>query len=370
MAEDDHSQHTSVHISGDQLQVALSGAGLAALDWDIATEIIAWVGCFDKLVGFEQGGFDGTVTTLEKRIHPDDVSALRLAVQKSCDERALLSHTFRVVLSTGGVRWLSIRGKPVYTHAEQSVRIVGVLIDVTSLQTAEEAMRQRALVSSLFTAQEEERRSIAYDLHDGLTQYVMGAYAFLQVFQKAFADGRTQKASNDLAQGLKCLKEAVIESRRLVNGLRALALEDMGLEGALGQLVLEEKARAGWQEADFYHNIAGQHFDITLETAVYRIAQEALTNARKYADAQKVRITLLYEKEEQSLDSRLILDIRDWGKGFDPEQIRMDSSRAGLHGISERARLLNGRMDIHSEPGSGTALNIVFPCKSRKEDGG
>jgi len=218
---------------------------------------------------------------------------------------------------------------------------------------------QRALVRGLMLAQEEERRAVAYDLHDGLTQYVMAAHAHLQGFQAAQKSGRTERAAQDLEQGLKLLQEAVIESRRLVNGLRLLALDDLGLAGALEQLLGEERARAGWSDATFTHNLIGRRFDETLETAIYRVAQEALTNARRHAKATQVRVLLL-EEAASTCDARLRLEVRDWGCGFDPAQ-NFGPGHFGLHGVLERVHILEGAYQLRSAPGQGTTLYASFP---------
>ena len=222
--------------------------------------------------------------------------------------------------------------------------------------------RQRALVSGLITAQEEERRAIAYDLHDGLTQYVMAAHAHLEAFRHAHDSGKEDKARRDLDQGLLYLKEAVVESRRLVNGLRLLALDDLGLAGALEQLMTDEKEHANWEEAEFLHNIAGCRYHKNLETTAYRVAQEALTNARKHAQAKHVRLTLLAEPLTGSNVLQLVLEVRDWGQGFNPEQRAEDYGHVGLQSMFERVNLIGGAFSFKSAPGEGTLLRAVFPA--------
>jgi signal transduction histidine kinase len=123
--------------------------------------------------------------------------------------------------------------------------------------------RQRSLVNSLIAAQEEERRAVAYDLHDGLTQYVMASQAHMEAFRRAHGSGKEEKAERELKQGMQYLREAVVESRRLINGLRSLALDDLGLAGALEQLVSEERERSGWEKAALSHNLTDRRFDKT-----------------------------------------------------------------------------------------------------------
>lgn len=221
--------------------------------------------------------------------------------------------------------------------------------------------RQRALISGLIAAQEEERRAVAYDLHDGLTQYVMASHAHLEAFRRAHEAGKRERADRELDQGMRYLKEAVVESRRLVNGLRSLALDDLGLAGALEQLVTEEKNRAGWDEAEFLHNVAGRRYFKELETTAYRVAQEALTNARKHARARRVRLTLIAEGSEHSASARLVLEVRDWGAGFVPEYRAADYSHVGIQGMVERVTLVGGQYLLKSAPGEGTIVRAVFP---------
>ena len=218
--------------------------------------------------------------------------------------------------------------------------------------------RQRALVAGLISAQEEERRAVAYDLHDGLTQYVMAAHMHLEAFRRTHGQD-----DEDLSMGLSYLKDAVVESRRLVNGLRSLALDDMGLAGALAQLVQEEKLRAGWEEAEFLHNVEGERFSTSLVTAVYRVAQEGLTNARKHAEARAVQVTLLQEN-----DDSLHLCVIDDGKGFNPDRISANEKHIGLHGMMERVRLLDGMLQIESQPGGGAQVRAYFPVRLQEEE--
>lgn len=251
-------------------------------------------------------------------------------------------------------------GAPFTEADEVAVHALGAHAAV-AIHNMQLLARQRALVSGLIAAQEEERRAVAYDLHDGLTQYVMASYAHLEAFRRAQAKGEEKRADRELEQGLKYLKEAVMELRRMVNGLRSLALDDLGLAGALEQLVAEEKAHAGWSEAEFLHNVASHRYHNTLETTVYRVAQEALTNARKHAQASRVRVALLEGIGEASRHPELTLEIRDWGQGFIPGNVEGLYEHVGLQGIFERVRLMGGQYTLQSAPGQGALIRAVFP---------
>jgi signal transduction histidine kinase len=251
-------------------------------------------------------------------------------------------------------------GSPFTEADEAAVQELGAHAAV-AIHNLHMISRQRALVRGLIAAQEEERRAVAYDLHDGLTQFVMAAHAHLDSFRKSYEEGKGERAARELEQGLRYLKEAVIESRRLVNGLRSLALDDLGLAGALEQTFSEEKRRAGWVEAELIHNIAGKRFDKALETAVYRVAQEALTNVRKHAAATHVRLVLLERQGERPGHSQLTLEVRDWGRGFVPEEAGDTYNHVGLQGMIERVSLMGGSFEIQGVPGEGTTVRAIFP---------
>lgn len=248
-----------------------------------------------------------------------------------------------------------------FTEADQAaVQTLGPYTAI-AIQNFHTLMRQRALVSGLINAQEEERKAVAYDLHDGLTQYVMASHAHFESFLRAHQAGNEERANQAMEHGLRYLKEAVTEARRLVNGLRALALDDLGLAGALEQLLLEEKQRAAWEEVAFHHNIADRRFDDTLQIAVYRVAQEALTNIRKHARTSKVAVSLLASAEVHTPTAQLTLEVRDWGQGFVLEEKLREHGRVGLHSMRERVLLLGGAFNLQSEPGKGTCIRAVLP---------
>lgn len=258
---------------------------------------------------------------------------------------------------------------------EGRVRVVVAHENITERKQAEEQVRQlgvqnlnqqRMLTHRIITTLEEERLAISFELHDGLTQYVMSSFAFFESYAAGVAP-TTEALPEDLQKGLKYLQEAVIEARRMVNGLRALALDEQGLAAALDQLVHEERERACWQTAEMVIVTPIPRFDTVLETAAYRVVQEALTNIRKHARAQRVEVTLDIGRSE-TLDMRCLqVEVRDWGRGFTVGEKRKASNHVGLHSMEERVNLLRGAILIESEPGQGTRIFAEFPIENRPE---
>ncbi|HLK58835.1 MAG TPA: GAF domain-containing protein, partial [Chthonomonadaceae bacterium] len=251
-------------------------------------------------------------------------------------------------------------GQP-FTEADEAVIVALAEYAAVALHFQEIFTLQRALTQGFINALEEERRAVAYELHDGLTQYVMTSHLYLDAFCEAYKASHTQGLPELLENALQCLRQAVLESRRLVNGLRSLALDAMGLVGVLEQLVGEEARRSGWTEIDFQHNITDRRFEVALETAVYRVAQEALTNIRKHAAATRVQVVLQWEDTPSAPGAQLILEVRDWGMGFDVERKRGNYDHLGLNSMVERVVLMQGTLEIESAPGQGTHLVARFP---------
>ena len=253
-----------------------------------------------------------------------------------------------------------IGGGPFTEADEVAVQSLGAhaAIAIHNLQLL---LRQRSLVTGLINAQEEERRAVAYDLHDGLTQYVMASHIHMEAFRRAQEAANQPRAAKEFATGMRYLQDAVVESRRLVSGLRSLALDDLGLAGAVEQLFAEEKERAGWSQAELLHNLAGRRFQKNLETTVYRVAQEALSNVRKHARTDRVQLILLGETAAEPADESLRLEVRDWGEGFDEALRLQDYTHVGLQGMAERVSLVGGAYELRSAPGKGTTVRATFP---------
>lgn len=231
-----------------------------------------------------------------------------------------------------------------------------VIRDITTEKIDKERIvtLQDQLVQGLIDAQEKERQLLAYEIHDGLTQQVQAAYARLQAFE-------AYREESDLDACRRLLRDAVKESRRLVNGLHLLIVEDLGLAPAIEQLANEEKERAGWDDAILTHAITGLELPQNLVTTAFRMIQEALTNARKHAHARHVGISLLVR------DEALELSVADDGVGFTSVGLQVHADHGvGLRSMAERARLLGGSWNVTSAPGEGTTITARLPLSPEK----
>jgi PAS domain S-box-containing protein len=231
-------------------------------------------------------------------------------------------------------------------------------------ELAERERRLADLVGQLFSAQEEERRRVAYEVHDGLAQVAAAAHQHLQGFAR-FYPPDSEEGQSVLTQALELVQRTVGEARRVIADLRPTALDDFGLTTAL-RLEADGMRGDNW-EVGFESNMTDdERLPNAVETALFRIAQEALTNIRRHADTRRVRVTL------SRLEGRVRLCIRDWGQGFDPSTPRSGGpgERVGLHSMQERVSLLGGRFQIQSRPGVGSLIIAEVPLPGNSPDKG
>jgi len=249
----------------------------------------------------------------------------------------------------GGLSYFAMRVAPI----RRDDRIVAAMVcceNIRPLKDTEQALtHERSVLKQLLEIQERERQLVSYEIHDGLTQYLTGALMHLQAFDHGQAHGA--EARRDFEQGLRLLEVAAAEARRLISGLRPPALDELGIVAAVESLVAE--ARADVPNVTFTDSLPARRLPPQLETVIFRIVQEALTNVRKHAAARHVTVML------QSVSDRVLVRVVDDGRGFDPAAV--PEARFGLEGIRQRCRLLGGEPRITSAPGAGTTIEATLP---------
>jgi signal transduction histidine kinase len=165
--------------------------------------------------------------------------------------------------------------------------------------------------------------------------------------------GRRSKETDAYRDGMKALNRATAELRRVMNRLRTPVLDRFGLVEAIKDVASQLQSTAGAPAIECHSDVRFDRLEPTLENSLYRIAQESMTNACRYSQSEKVRVTLMQEGDE------VTLEVRDWGVGFD--QAAVQENRFGLEGIRERSRLLGGKLSVESEPGQGTVVRVTLP---------
>lgn len=269
----------------------------------------------------------------------------------------------------GEVRWFDTIKTPIFDAQGKVVGTAGISREITDRKRAEHELREsraqlRELSAYLQSVREEERTRIARELHDELGQTLTAIQLGLGALDSAVRAGSPADALHQGLSSLLALADTASQSvQRLATDLRPPILDGLGLAAALE-----------WQVEAFAER-CGSHLACELvlpqrlpplggeiETAVFRIVQEALTNVARHAQATRVEVTLQLDID------RLILRIVDNGKGMllaEAEQQR----RLGIVGMRERAYMLGGECRLQSSPGEGTQIEVQLPLTDNKNKG-
>ncbi|HVH70539.1 MAG TPA: PAS domain S-box protein [Candidatus Dormibacteraeota bacterium] len=240
----------------------------------------------------------------------------------------------------------------VLTRVNEELRV-----EIAERRHAEEQFKEtldhlRALTARLQSVREEERASIAREIHDELGQACTAIKMDLALIGRKITKRQTQLRAK-IGSSMRLVDDMIVTLRRIASDLRPRALDDLGLAAALE-----------WQGQEFEKR-TGIHCQLVLpseplnldpdrSTAIFRIFQESLTNVARHAQATSVEARLEIE------DDRLVFSVRDNGKGFDPDEAKAKKS-LGLVGMQERAHLLQGEVRIEGIPGSGTTMVLRIP---------
>lgn len=223
------------------------------------------------------------------------------------------------------------------------------------VRLTEREHRLAELVDLLMRAQEEERRRVAYEVHDGLAQMAAGVLQQLHTLADRYHP-RAQRSRQALARALDMAQATVVEARRVIAGLRPTVLDDFGLETAL-RLQTVSLQSEGWNVA-FEAHLGAERLPPALETALFRIGQELLNNVRKHAGITSVRVELVRAGDE------VALLVEDHGAGFTTgprAEPPREGEHVGLAGIRERVAIFGGRLRLESAPGCGTLVEARLP---------
>jgi len=212
--------------------------------------------------------------------------------------------------------------------------------------------RLKALTQRVFDTQEEERGRVARELHDSVSQMLVGVRYALELARRRLRAGDT-RAEESLEKGIDTLSSTIQEVRRISRDLRPGVLDDLGLGPALKSLVEEFGRRTGI-ETEFQTVVFRNRLDQEAKIALYRIAQEALTNVERHSGA--TRVSLMVRGHKQGA----ILRIQDNGHGFTPERAGGGAAGLGLRNMQERIEKLDGTLRILSSR-SGTLIEAEVP---------
>ncbi|MEN4011746.1 MAG: GAF domain-containing sensor histidine kinase [Bellilinea sp.] len=282
----------------------------------------------------------------------------RLLALQSC--RAALCLPLRRGLDAYGAMLFAYPDPAFFTSERRDLlEMIGHQV-VVSMQNARLFQEVEQEKDRILTAQEETRKKLARDLHDGPTQLVAGIAMRLQVASRLLRH-RPAEVPEELKRIEELARRATQEIRHMLFTLRPLALESEGLVCALEQM--SDKMKETFQQ-----NVvleldpqAVQALDLNRQSVVFYLVEEAVNNARKHAQASLIRVRLRPMPEEAAM---LLLEIADNGKGFDVAGVNHSYEKRGSLGmvnLRERAEMINAALRIQSAPGKGTRVQAIIP---------
>ncbi|MFL5303185.1 MAG: PAS domain-containing protein [Anaeromyxobacteraceae bacterium] len=284
-------------------------------------------------------------------IHPDDRGRVLRQRGEQLAGTGPGDIEYRVVWPDGSVHWIFGRATVVRNPSGRPIRTYGTNADITERKRANEELARRtqqleALSRKLIEAQEAERRAVARELHDDFGQVLTAVKLNLQA-----------KGGHGDTESIALVDGAIARMRELAQDLRPPLLDELGLEASLRWYVGREAKRAGLTSRLALAPLA-QRPPATVETTAFRVAQEALTNVIRHAQAHIVAVEL------RESDGSLQLVVRDDGRGFDVPAARKRAAHGGSQGLlsmQERVALAGGDLEIESEVGRGTSVRARLP---------
>ncbi|WP_230530887.1 sensor histidine kinase [Microvirga roseola] len=346
-------------VSEERGAVAVEAAELGTWRWDMdGGEVVGSERCWIllDLPRRPQAGSNARISTQEflDAICEEDRPNVEAAMRNCINDGRTLNVEFRTAHRDGSLHWVRATGRAPHLVGEAPRVVHGVLADIDPQKRAE--AERVDLQRRLAEAQENEQRRIARELHDQVGQTVTGLSLGLKALEQRL---RGQPLEEQVRWLRHLTSELGRDIHRAAADLRPTALDDLGLKEALNAFASDWSERFGIR-ADVQFIGSDSRLSPDIETAVYRVVQEALTNVLKHAEASNVSIVL------ESRADRLRVIIEDDGAGFNPDgapgQTDDESRRSrpplGLSGIRERLSLVKGKLHVESAPGEGTTLFI------------
>jgi signal transduction histidine kinase len=293
---------------------------------------------------------------LAEYIPLDEQPRVTAAIKEAIRAKGVFELEHRVFLAGGTIGWTSSRAVPMLDDVGEITEWFGAADDITERKRQEEELRQ-AQAARLET-RVMERTRIARELHDTLLQSFQGLLLGFQSVLKMLPD-RPLEARQRLESTLDQAAEAITDARVAIQGLRSLAAETSDLALVITAVGEELTAhRTDFNPPAIHVEVEGatRNLKPVVRDEAYSIAKEAVRNAFRHAQAQRITVEIRYE------EWHFQLTIRDDGKGFDEDTMqRQPSGHFGLKGMRERAEIMGGRLEFLSKLNSGTQVELSIP---------
>lgn len=295
-------------------------------------------------------------------IPDEDREMIRRHLTSINPENPVVTIEHRLITVDGGIGWIQWTNRAIFDQKKEAIEFQAVGRDITERKKTEDELRDakkrlQSISKSLLERIEKERRFIARELHDEIGQSLTALRINLQKMQKS---PNSFCCTDSIKQNMEIVEHLLGQVRKLSLDLRPSLLDDLGLVPALRWYV--NRVQQSGLPVSFITDSMESRLPLEIETACFRVIQEALTNALRHSKARRVTVELRLG------ESVLHVCVRDDGSGFD---VRSTQRRAvkgesfGLLSMQERAVLVGGAVEIESSPGKGTSIRARFPLRER-----
>lgn len=334
-----------LRLAEGRYRLALKSSRGLVWEWDPTTDNVDWDGDVDTVFGHPVVEARRGLDFWSVQLHPEDRERVLANLREAlAGPEELWADECRVRGADGAYRQVSSHGCIVRNDSGKPVRVIGAVLDVTERAVREQRDRLRALALTSMHVREDEARRIAHELHDEAGQLLAAVHIALDKIRRDAKHPGFKEVDELLAMAEEHLRQLAYE-------LRPKILDDLGLRPALEMMAERMLVRSGLQVKV---EAPDRRLPLLVETALYRIAQEAVTNAVRHGRSRTVSIRIDVDP------STVRCAIRDDGSGFDPQRLGSGAG-LGLVGARERAEALGGTLEITSSRRRGTELRIMMP---------
>jgi PAS domain S-box-containing protein len=344
---------TALRESEERLTLAFTGAQEGVWDWNLETGAVVYSPRWKQMLGYDPDGdeIEPHVRAWERLLHPDDWALAERLNESVKGGAGTYEGEFRLKHKDGHYVHVLSRGFPVRGEpGGPAVRIVGTHFDLTERKRAEAERARTELLARLVFAQEDERRRISREMHDRFGEQLTALARRIGMLKQSCATSPELRASVEALESVSQELDRAVD--HLVWELRPTALDDLGLRAALSNYLQDWSKRVSISAELHTAGLLDDRLPPDAETALYRIAQEALTNIARHAHASNVDVIL-----ERRADDVLLI-IEDNGVGFETADLDDRSQGFGLLGMQERAALVGATLEIESAAGGGTTILV------------
>ena len=304
----------------------------------------------ESITGYVQADFYGgndAKMPFGHLIHEDDKEDVWELVQQGVKANRSFRVIYRIKDQEGHEKWVWEQGNGVWDDEGHLLGLEGCIFDISPV-----VKNQEAVNSAIYEAEDSERRRIAGEIHDSLQQTLSVSALNLQYLEQDIM-ALDEECQRRYFNTRDYLEKGIRESREIAHRLMPKAIHEVGLDRALKDIVNRMRSDTA-VDCTYYSNLKGR-VPARMEVGLYRVAQEAMNNVLKYAQATKVAVQLVMHGGE------LQLMIEDNGVGFDKNSIDLYETGFGLTGMKNRIATLGGRLLIDTRPGHGTAVVARLP---------